>query len=77
MKDKGKNLATLNYAMSVVVFLWFFQLEKLFLAHVLNMWCQSSANMLHDEKVCQGIKEVSFKDAQSTFQKSITWIKKS
>jgi hypothetical protein len=33
--------------------------------------------MLHEEEVCQCMKEVSFKDDQSTLQKTITWIKKS
>jgi hypothetical protein len=31
----------------------------------------------HDSKVCQGIMEMSLKQSQTTFQKTITWIKKS
>ncbi len=59
--------------LSCVVHLKGFSPTNIFLAHVLDMWCQGSTNMLQmKKKVCQGMKEVFLKDAQSTLQKTIT-----
>jgi hypothetical protein len=68
VKDKGKNLATLNFALSNVVFCDVFKLETPFsstcFGHVMS-------------KVCQCMKEVYLNDAQFIFQKLIIWTKKS
>jgi len=73
VKDKGKNLATLNFSMSIVVFCHVLQLEKAFLGtcfgHVTSKVYQYATN---EKKVCQGMKEVSLKYAQPMLQKTIT-----
>jgi hypothetical protein len=73
VKDKSKNLTTLNLTMSIVVSYDVLQLEKPFLAHVISKVCLHVTN---EEKVCQGMK-VSLENPQSTLQKTITWTKKS
>jgi hypothetical protein len=66
VKDKGKNLATLNYALSNVVFCNVLKLETPFsstcFGHVMSKVCQYATN---EKKVCQCMKEVYLNDAQS------------
>jgi len=50
VKDKGKNLATLNFALSNVVFYHLFSWKHHCLAHVLGMWYQRFANMIQMKK---------------------------
>jgi hypothetical protein len=78
VKNKGKNLATLNFALSNVVFCNVFLVETPFsstcFGHVMSKVCQYATN---EKKVSQCMKEVYLNDAQSIFQKLIIWTKKS
>jgi hypothetical protein len=78
VKYKGKNFATLNSSLLDVVYCGVLQLEKPYsgvcFGHVMSKMCQY---VINENVVCQGMKEVYLKKAQSTFQKTITWTKKS
>ncbi len=78
VKNEGKNLATLNFSLSDVISCGVFQLEKpyswVYFGHVLSKVCQYAIN---EDVVCQGMKEIFLKKSQSTFQKTIMWMKKS
>jgi hypothetical protein len=78
VKYKGKKLATLNSSLSNAISCGVLQLERscsgVCFGHLMSKVCQYATN---EDVVCQGMKEISLKEAQSTFQKTIMWMKKS
>ncbi len=64
VKDKGKNVATLNSSLLNVFLCGVFQLERPYLGvcfgHVMSKVCQYA---IDEDVVCQGMKEISLKKA--------------
>lgn len=78
VKNEGSNLKTLALALTSIVTCKFVALlqpyPRMCFGHIISKTCQYSTD---DTRTCIGTKKISIEEAQTNFQNTITWIKKS